>query len=439
MYYFLLMNLKLRHLPRPVWGWAFYDFANSAFATTVMSVVFSVYFAKVLVPPEGAHLFGTRVPAESLWGYMVSMVMVLVILLAPGLGAIADHRSNKRSFLMLFTIVGALANIGLYGATPPRLWYGFALIFMALLGYELALVFYNAFLTDITTDESAGRVSGFGFALGYIGGGTCLAINMAMLAKPIWFGIDSADPTLPARTSVGLAGFWWLLFSIPTFLWVHDIVRIVPAAQHSAVQVIGGALRQLVATWQSLSEKRDLKRFLLSYLIFNDGIQTILLMASIFGAKELNMSAAELALCYLVIQFVAFVGAMVFGRLADAWSHKKVILTTLLVYTVMIVWAIGMKRSWEFWTMGVIIGIVLGGSQAAARSLFAVMIPPERSTELFALYAVVGKAAALIGPAVFGLVAQFAGLRMGIASLLVFFVVGGAILFTVNESYNRAS
>jgi UMF1 family MFS transporter len=181
----------------------------------------------------------------------------------------------------------------------------------------------------------------------------------------------------------------------------------------------------------------QLKRFLVSYLIFNDGIQTIILMASIFGAKELGMSSTQLALVYLMVQFVAFLGAMVFGRLADAWSHKNVLLTTLAVYTGLIVWAVVMTSAREFWAMAVVVGIVLGGSQAAARSLYAVMIPPERAGEFFALYAVVGKAAALIGPAVFGLASQLGGVRAGIASLLVFFVLGGLFLFSVDETRGR--
>lgn len=437
MYYFHGMDLKLRNLPKAVWGWALYDFANSAFATTVMSVVFSVYFAKALVPPEGALVLGMRVPAESLWGYMVSGVMALVIVLSPGLGALADQHDAKGPFLAWLTAAGAAATAALYFATPGRLWFGFWLGFVGLFCYELALVFYNAFLNDVSDSQNAGRVSGFGFALGYIGGGLCLALNMAMMARPVWFGLSGSDATLPVRASISVAGVWWLLFSFPTFLWVRDTHPSANSARGTVLSALMGALQQLWRSWKSLAAFPQLKRFLISYLIFNDGIQTIILMASIFGAKELGMSATQLALVYLMVQFVAFVGAMIFGRLADAWSHKNVLLTTLAVYTVLIAWAVFMTSATEFWAMAVVVGIVLGGSQAAARSLYAVMIPSERAGEFFALYAVVGKAAALIGPAVFGVASQVGGLRVGIASLLIFFVLGGFLLFSVDETSGR--
>jgi UMF1 family MFS transporter len=299
------------------------------------------------------------------------------------------------------------------------------------------LFFYNAFLTDVSDDKNAGRVSGFGFALGYIGGGLCLALNMVMMGKPAWFGLANADATLPVRASVSVAGVWWLLFSVPTVLWVKDRTPSTVKTPTPVSALLTGAIKQLIQSWKNMSRFKEVKRFLLSYLIFNDGIQTIILMASIFGAKELGMSTAQLALVYLVVQFVAFVGAMACGRLADSWSHKKVLLVTLVVYAALIVWAVFMRQVWEFWTMGVVIGLVLGGSQAAARSLFAVMIPPAHSGEFFALYGVVGKAASLLGPALFGAVSQVAGLRAGIASLMVFFLVGGFLLFTVDEESGR--
>lgn len=431
---------------RAVIGWVMYDWANSAFSTTVMSVIFAVYFAKTLVPAEGARIFGLAIPGESLWGYMVSLTMVLVILLAPGLGALADHRRAKGRFLRQWTIVGALSTAALFWAAPGRLWLGFWLIFLALLSFELTQVFYNAFLNEVGEEKVAGEISGLGFAWGYIGGGLCLALNMWMIARPEVFHLNRfGDITLPVRLSVTVAGVWWLLFSIPTFLWVQDKERPdggLPVDDRSPkvnpFKMAMAAAEQILFTVKDVLRMKDVGRFLLAYLIFNDGIQTVLIMASIFGAKALGMTTPQLALCFLLIQFVAFFGAKFFGPLADRWSHRNVVLTTIAVYAAVVAWALFMKSPAEFWVMGVIIGFVLGASQSAARSLFAVMIPPQRSGEFFALYSVVGKAASLMGPVTFGVAAQLWGLRAGVGSLLLFFLAGGGMLFSVNELRGRA-
>jgi UMF1 family MFS transporter len=421
-----MQAMRLTKISRAVWGWAFYDFANSAFSTTVMSVVFSVYFANALVPAGGVSLLGHTIPGESLWGYLVSSVMIVVIFMAPGLGAWADHRAAKRAALALCTIIGGVATIALFVAEPGRLWFGVAAAFIAISAFELAIGLYNAFLNEISDEKDAGRVSGFGFAFGYIGGGVCLALNMAMIARPAWFGLAGGNATLPVRASVAVAGAWWLLFSVPTYFWVKD-------RPHAAADGVPSP-KQLWLTIRDTLRDRDLSLFLLSYIVFNDGIQTILIMASIFGAKQLGMSTPQLALCYLMIQFVAFVGALVCGRLADSWSHKKVLLLTLMVYCGVTVWAVFMTRVVEFWMMGAIVGVVLGGSQAAARSLYSLMIPAGRTGEYFGLFSVVGKASSVFGPLVFGVTAQFFGLRAGVASLLLFFIGGAALLFAVNEA-----
>ena len=416
-----------------------YDFANSAFSTTVMAVIFAVYFAKALVPPEGARIFGMLVPGESLWGYMISLSMVIVILLAPGLGALADAFHSKRRALLVFTLIGSLSNAALFWATPGRLWVGFWLIFISLMGFELTQVFYNAFLNEVTDESAAGEISGLGFAWGYIGGGVCLALNMWMIAKPAFFHLGSADPTLPIRLSVAVAGLWWLLFSIPTFLWVKDKPRPAnsPPDDKSRFVLALQSVRQLFVTLKSVVAMKDVSRFLAAYLFFNDGIQTILVMASIFGAKALGMTTPQLALCFLMIQFVAFFGAKFLGPLADSWSHRNVVLLTLLGYAAVTAWGVFMRTQAEFWAMGAVVGFVLGASQSAARSLFSVIIPVDRSGEFFALYSVVGKAASLMGPAVFGVASQFFGLRVGVGSLLIFFIIGGGLLLTVNESRAR--
>ncbi len=406
-----------------------YDFANSAFATSVLSVIFSVYFANVLVPHEGILVGPWRIPGESLWGYLISFVMFFVIVLSPTLGALADQQLLKRFLLLLWATVGAFCTMGLVWAAPGRLALTMALVFFAVLGFEMSLVFYNAFLKDIVSDEAAGRVSGLGFALGYIGGGLCLALNMVMLNRPEMFGFSGTDKTLPVRVGMMVVGGWWFLFSIPIFLWVKD------AGHRTASRYkLNTTLRQLKETFRSMLSNRPLARFLLAFVIYDDGVQTVILMASIFGAKALGMSTGQLALCFLMIQFVAFIGALVCGRLADSWSHKKVILITLAIYVGVICWGVFMTKIYEFWILGAVVGLVLGGTQAASRSLFALMIPADKSSEYFALFSIIGKAGSFLGPLVFGVVSQFFGLRVGVGSLMIFFLVGGGILFGVIES-----
>lgn len=421
-----------------IFAWASYDFANHAFATSVLSVIFNVYFVRVLVPPGGARWFGMAIPGESLWGYLISAVMAVVLVLSPSLGALSDRYGLKRASLAVTGSMGVAATLALFFARPGHLGLACVLAFTANLGYQMSLVFYNAFLNDLGTQGTKGRISGLGFAFGYVGGGLCLALNLAMLSKPALFHLASSDSTLPVRASILVAGGWWLLFSLPTVLFVKDET---PAAGSLTLLAFGRASAeafvQLRHTIRDTIARPDLARFLLSFLIYNDGIQTVILMASVFGAQALGMATSDLAACYLLIQFVAFCGAMAAGALADHAGHKVVILGTLTVFLVCVVWAATIHRAAQFWTLGVFIGLVMGGAQAASRSLYSLLVPPQQAGEFFALFSIVGKAASLLGPFVFGVVAQACGIRPSVASLGFFFVVGAAILATVNETRGR--
>jgi UMF1 family MFS transporter len=258
------------------------------------------------------------------------------------------------------------------------------LAFVAILAFELSLVFYNAFLNEITDEESRGRVSGLGFAVGYIGGGLCLAINMAMMAKPAFFSLASVDFTLPIRASVGLVGVWWIVFSVPVFLWLYD--KPGPYKETSDVHwltIVFQSLSQLKKTLIHITKKPELARFLLAFLIYDDGVQTILLMASIFGAKEIGLTTSQLALIYLMVQFVAFGGALFWGRMADTWNHKSVITCTVGIFVGIVSWAVVLRHPWEFWVLAAVVGMAMGGVQAASRSFFSLLIPPSRPENSF--------------------------------------------------------
>jgi UMF1 family MFS transporter len=344
--------------------------------------------------------------------------MVGVLLLSPTLGAWADRTGNKNHQLTFWVLIGSIATMTFFWVTPGRI---------STLSYEMSLVFYNAFLKEICVDEEAGTMSGLGFALGYIGGGLCLGLNIIMIFKPAWLGIRAGEPLFLERLGFFVVGVWWLLFSLPHIFWVKDRKRDMGSNGKPLTD------EKLLESLKQLFRERNVRNFLLSYLIYNDGIQTILIMASIFGAQALGMSPVQLGFCFLLIQFVAFWGALVCGKWADRWSHKNVVLLTLAVYGAVVLWGVFMKTTIEFWLLGIVVGLILGGSQAASRSLFSLLVPAARSGESFALFSVVGKASSLVGPFMFGLINQVAGLRAAVGSLLIFFVVGGALLFFVKE------
>ncbi|HRY28832.1 MAG TPA: MFS transporter [Elusimicrobiota bacterium] len=414
---------------KSVWAWAMYDFANSAFATTVLAVVFNVYFVQRVVPAEGVRLLGATVPGTSLWGYTVSLSMLIIFVCSPVLGALADHAGRKKSFLALFWLAGCAASAGLFFVRPGDVRPAILLFLVANIGFAGGNVFYNAFLSEIAEPGRMGRVSGFGWAVGYLGGGLCLALNLWMIQSPQTFGLSSED-YLPVRATLLSVGVWWFVFGLPLMFVLRE--RPGRATEHPA-GLLRPAVLRLRETFQNLRRYKNLLTFLAAYLLYNDGIETIILMASVFGAQALGMAQNELILCFLMIQAVAFAGALFFGWLADRLSHKKSILCTLAVYGGVLLWAAAMRARWEFWILGAVVGVVLGGSQAASRSWMALLTPPEKSAEFFAFYGVVGKLTAVLGPLVFGVVSQVWGLRPGVLSLLVFFLAGGALLTRVRE------
>lgn len=422
---------------KKILGWALYDFANSAFATTVLAVIFNVYFVQRVVPPEGWGFLGLRAPGAALWGYTVSLSMLVTFVLAPLLGAAADHVRSKKAFLKWFWLLGVSASAGLFFVTPGRVGLAAGLFLLANIGFAGGNVFYNAFLPELCDRPAMGRVSGLGWAVGYLGGGLCLALNLLMLKSPGLFGLEAGN-FLPVRASLLSVGLWWFVFALPFFRWVPEERRADQGAAPTPWAALGLGWKRLRETFGRAREHRNLFKFLAAYVLYNEGIETIILMASVFGAQALGMSQDELVLCFLMIQGVAFAGALIFGRLADHLRHKKTIGLTLAVYMAVIGWAYVMTSSRDFWILGVVVGLVLGGSQAASRSLMGLLTPPDRSAEFFSFYGVVGKLTAVLGPFVFGLASQLGGLRNGVLSLLVFFLAGGALLVFVEENPEAA-
>jgi len=420
---------------REIFGWAMYDFANSAFATTILAVIFNQYFAKVVAGGEGGvKILGFRLHGASFFTFSVSVSMAISAVLSPFLGAVADSSGTKKRFLMIFCYVAVLFTGFLYFVHAGDYWMGSVFFIIANIGFAGGNVFYNAFLPEISTDENIGRISGLGWALGYIGGGLLLALNLIMLKYPGWLGFrDGSFNVHDCFLSVSL---WWFVFSLPTFLLLKErAYGKIPVSEDGYFRA---GYRRLRHTFRRIKSFRELTKFLVAYLIYNEGIETVIIMASIFGAEVLGMETNELILFFLMVQGIAFVGSMIFGFLADAIGNKRTIMITLGIWSLIVLWAFQLGIIWEprteYWILGVLVAIVLGGSQAASRSLQGICTPDENSAEFFGFFAVSGKFASVFGPLIYGILIAITGsVQSGILSVLLFFIVGMMILWTVDE------
>jgi len=412
-----------------------YDFANSAFATTILAVIFNHYFATVVAGGEkGVELLGFRLHGASFFTFSVSISMLISAIFAPLLGAVADASGSKKRFLIAFCYAAVLFTGLLYFVREGNYWRGAIFFIIANIGFAGGNVYYNAFLPEISNDQNIGRISGFGWALGYIGGGMLLAINLVMLKYPGILGFREGSFTVQdCFLSVSL---WWFLFSLPTFFLLKERAQRVPLAPGKSY-FKEGYLR-LRHTLRRIRTFRELTKFLFAYLIYNEGIETVIVMASIFGAQVIGMETGEIILFFLMVQGIAFLGSLIFGFLADAIGNKRTVMISLGIWSLIVLWAFQLGIFWdprtEYWILGVLTGIVLGGSQAASRSLQGIFTPDANSAEFFGFFAVSGKFASIFGPLIYGILIALTGsVQSGILSVLFFFIVGGILLWTVDE------
>lgn len=425
---------------RRIFGWAMYDWANSAYVTTVAVAVLPAYFASAVAPEGGVELAGLRLSATSLWGYAVSLAAVLVFVLSPFLGAMADFSASKRRMLMLFCGVGSASTLLLLFATPGAVFYTLGLFVIAQVAFNGGNVFYDAFLPHIAGPKMLDRVSGKGFAFGYFGGGLQFALALGLVAGHAQLGISQG---LAARLALVMAGLWWGGFALVTFsrLDEQSVPRELPAdlkhLPRTWAYARAGA-RHVAASIRQLRGRRKLLLFLLAFLCYNDGIQTVIAMATIYGKEELGFSTTVLMLTLLMIQFLAIFGALAMSRLAERLGTRRALMLTLVVWCGIAVYGYYLRQPWEYFLLGGVVGLVLGGSQALSRSYYGSMIPKEYSAEYFGYYSVFGKFSSIGGPFVFAAITQATGSsRNALLSLIVFFVLGLLLLWRVGSS--RAS
>jgi UMF1 family MFS transporter len=423
---------------REIFGWAMYDWANSGFQATVITVMAGPYLTSLARRDVGDNgvvfsLGPILVTEKSLFPFCIGLSVFLQVFMLPVLGAIADYTNLKKRLMGFFCYAGSAATCLLFFVSGNRYVAGGVLLVVANLCFGGALVLYNAFLNDITTPDRRDEVSSRGFALGYLGGGVLLLLNLALVRNAATLGIDSG---LAVRLSLCSAGIWWAGFSIITFRRLRTRAVTIPAGTSTVSAAVSrlaasiGVLRRLPQTW----------RYLLAYMLFNDGIQTVIAMASLFLSYELFVARglpedqSFLIGLILMIQFVAFFGAHLFARIAAGIGTRRAILLSIVVWTGTILYAYGwLQTVAQAWVMGAVIALVMGGSQALSRSLFSQMIPAGREASFFGLYEISERGTSWIGPIVFGIVAaRTNSYREAILSLIVLFLAGMAVLLVTD-------
>ena len=414
---------------RELRAWAMYDWANSAFQTTIIAAVFPIYFHSVVAVDLGEQLSTSRFA----WATTIAIIVVAVV--APLLGAIADYAAVKKRMLAVFLLFGALSTIAMYWIRPGDWLFALTLFVTGNIGVAGSIVFYESLLPHLVSQQELDRVSSAGYAIGYLGGGVLLAINLAMIQRPALFGIANADTAV--RLSLASVGVWWLLFSIPIFRHVPEPKRQIEKDETPGASVIATGFKRLVETFGELRVYRQAFLLLLAFLIYNDGIQTIIRMATTFGT-QIGIDQNAMITALLITQFIGIPFAFLFGMLADRIGAKIAVFGGLGVYAFIIVLAYYMKSAAHFYALAIMVGMVQGGTQALSRSLFASMIPKHKSSEFFAFFGVFERYAGILGPLIFAVMVEATGeSRNAILAVLGFFVVGGAMLAFVDVDAGR--
>lgn len=417
-------------------GWYFYDWANSAFSTTVVSVFMGPYLTEITKAAADAEGFvyplGRWLPiaADAFFPYVVSLSVVLQVFFLPIMGAIADYTRLKKQFLAIFAYIGAFATMMLYLLQGEMYWFGGLLFLIANLAFGASIVFYNAFLPEISSPEDRDKVSSQGWALGYLGGGLLLLFNLLFLQLVApRFGISTAHAV---RISIFSAGAWWAIFTLIPLQRLHT--RMSAKSLPAGTNFLSVGFSQLAHTFRKLPALPHTLLFLIAYLLYNDGIQTVIALSSQFGSQELGMDSTQLVMLLLMVQFVAFFGALGFGWLAGKIGAKRAILYSLVIWTGVTIYAYAwLANITQYFVLAAVIGLVLGGSQAISRSLFSQMIPPGQEAEYFSLYEISERGTSWLGTLTFGLALQMTGsYRVAILSVAAFFIAGLVILPFVN-------
>ena len=418
-----------------------YDWANSAYITTAAVALLPNYFARAIVGEGGINLFGLNVSATTLWGFMLGTAAFLVFLFAPVLGAIADFSSAKKRFLTGFAYMGSLFATMLYFCESGNVGLTVLLFIGSQVCFVAANVFYDAFLPQIASEDKLDAVSARGYAFGYVGGSLQFAIALGLVAMHEAVGISI---TMAARIGMAMTGIWWAGWTLLTMKYLKEVKTPyeLPEAYRNQPKVLAYlalGIRRTISTAKRVGRFKHLTLFLIAYMIYNDGIHTVTSMATIYGTEELRLSTTALMVTLLLVQVVAIGGALIFSRLASRIGAKRSVMFALVLWSGVVTYGYFIHTATEFFVLGIIVGIVLGGTQALSRSLYGSMIPEGASAEFYGFYSVFSKFSSIWGPVTFGLIRQITGsARLAIISLMIFFIVGLILLGFVDEEKARA-
>jgi UMF1 family MFS transporter len=421
---------------KAIWGWALYDWANSAFATTVMAGFFPIFFKQFWSAGADVNVSTAQL------GFGNSIASLMVALMAPILGAIADKGSAKKKFLIFFAYLGVLMTAALFLVKEGQWVWAIFIYAMGIIGFSGANVFYDSLLPAIVGEEKIDYVSGLGFSMGYLGGGLLFLINVLMTLMPQKFGLP--DDAAAVRVSFLSVALWWGLFTFFTIFWV-------PEKKGAST-----GFRQFAGTFKKIGHLKIVFLFLLAYWFYIDGVDTIIRMAVDYGLS-LGFESHDLIVALLIVQFVGFPAALVFGKLGERWGVRKSIYLAIAIYMGVTVWGAMMTDKMEFYILAVVIGLVQGGIQALSRSYYSRLIPKNKAAEYYGFYNMLGKFAVILGPVLMGLVGLIAkrilmppaptpeqviavgqlASRWGIASILILFIIGAILFYFVDEEKGR--
>lgn len=414
-------------------AWYFYDFANSAYSTTVITVFLGPFLtdlAKSASNNEGfISVLGIEMAAGSLFPYAVSLSVLIQVLVLPIIGAVADHVQSRSRLMGLLASVGSITTMLFYFISVTNYQWAALLLIISNVAMGASIVVYNSFLPDIAAPEERDQVSARGWGLGYLGGGLLLALNVVLYLSASTIGIAEGDAV---RISLLSAGAWWFLFTRIPIKGLKALDRDSSRFRFGGIKL---AFKDLRSTFQDAKRYPHTVRYLIAYLIYNDGIQTVIAMAGTFAAEELGLPQTDLIIAILIVQFVALFGALGLGKLAVAIGARKVLMSSLLIWTVMLVFAYLLPRGAAllYYLLAALIGIVLGGSQSLSRSLFSQMIPRAQEAQYFAIYELSERGTSWIGTFLFGLSLTLTGsYRISILALISFFIIGGILFSRVN-------
>ncbi len=428
-----------------IWGWAMYDWANSAFATTVMAGFFPIFFKDYWSAGADVNVSTAQL------GVANSIASLIVALMAPILGAIADKGSAKKKFMIFFAYLGALMTAGLFLVHQGDWAMAIFVYVMGIIGFSGAYIFYDALLPSVTNAENIDRVSGLGFGMGYLGGGLLFALNVAMTLMPETFGLEGAGQAV--RLSFLSVALWWGGFTLFTIFWVEEAKS---ESSLGGLAMIKAGFQQYLDTWKKIKHLQVVSIFLAAYWFYIDGVDTIIRMAVDYG-MSIGFESSDLIVALLITQFVGFPSAIIFGRLGEKWGVRRSIYLAIFAYIIITFWGVLMTKPIEFYSLAIAIGLVQGGIQALSRSYYSRLIPKGQEGEFYGFFNMLGKFAAILGPLLIGVVGltikgtlaplastpeqvqaigQIAS-RWGIGSVVLLFVIGAILFKFVDEEKGK--